>query len=459
MHYHLADTIVAVASPAGGAARGIIRLSGPRVVDVVAAVFRPDGELRFDLKHARTYAGQVRLNPLDRELPATLYLWPGSSSYTREPAAELHTLGSPPLLAAIVRQLAGHGARPAEPGEFTLRAFLAGRIDLTQAEAVLGIIDARGRRDLDVALEQMAGGLAQPITGLRESLLDLLARLEAGLDFVEDDIEFITAAEIEAELDQAGSRITALSKQLGARGRLDETVRAVLVGPPNVGKSSLFNALTRSGALVSNEPGTTRDYLVARIDQPGSRCELIDTAGVEMGAMADGVGRQAQDQTNSQVERAQITLLCFEFAQPLTPWQQARLAVFDPSSEIAVLTKADQSPGLQVTDGLRAVGAIVTSARSGVGIEKIGERLHELVCRFEQPELAAVGATAARVAESLRAAAAALERAQLINRQRAREELVAAEVRMALDELGKVSGAVATDDVLERIFSRFCIGK
>ena len=246
----------------------------------------------------------MHLDRLARDLPATLYLWPGSSSYTREPAAELHTLGSPPLLAAMVGQLGCHGARPAEPGEFTLRAFLAGRIDLTQAEAVLGIIDARGRRDLDVALEQMAGGLARPVAALRHSLLDILARLEAGLDFVEDDIEFITTAEIEAELNQITAQVNALTAQLGTRSRLDEAVRAVLVGPPNVGKSSLFNALTQSGALVSNTPGTTRDYLTARLDLAGIACELIDTAGVETALSADEIDRQAQDQTATQDEQA-----------------------------------------------------------------------------------------------------------------------------------------------------------
>ncbi len=309
MDYHLDDTIVAVASPPGGAARGIVRLSGPEAASVVSAIFRTDDDCPLDHRRARVYAGELHLQRLARRIPASLYLWPGRGSYTRQPSAELHTLGSPPLLAAIVQELTCHGARSAAPGEFTLRAFLAGRIDLTQAEAVLGIIDARGERDLNVALAQMAGGLARPIAQLRNSLLDLLARLEAGLDFVEDDIEFIAAAEIDAELDQAAASVQALSSQLGARAITDETIRAVLVGPPNAGKSSLFNALTRSASLVSSQPGTTRDYLVARIDLGGIECDLVDTAGVDS-LSADEISRQAQDHTAAQTERAQKSGCC-----------------------------------------------------------------------------------------------------------------------------------------------------
>ena len=303
MSYCVDDTIVAVASATGGAARGIVRLSGPDVLAAVAAIFRPADGWPCDRGGARACEGRVRLQRLGCELPATLLVWPTGQSYTRQPAAELHTLGAPPLLAAIVEQLGQYGVRTAEPGEFTLRAFLAGRIDLTQAEAVLGIIDARGRSELDAALGQMAGGLARPIGELRERLLDLLAQLEAGLDFVEDDIQFIAPPQIESLLSAATGQVETLRRQLAGRGRTDTAVRAVLLGPPNAGKSSLFNALSLSGALVSQQPGTTRDYLVARLNLDGFLCDLVDTAGIDDTERTDVVASQAQDQAQDQARQ------------------------------------------------------------------------------------------------------------------------------------------------------------
>ncbi len=261
-----------------------------------------------------------------------------------EPAAELHTLGSPPLLAAIVEQLGRHGARPAAPGEFTLRAFLAGRIDLTQAEAVLGIIDARGERELAAALAQMAGGLSRPVAALHDSLLDLLAQLEAGLDFVEDDLEFITrgAAELRTSSNRSCSRIEASMRSSAPRpARRDGPRRAD--GPAQRRQEQPVQCPDGSAALVSGQPGTTRDYLVARLNLTGTACDLIDTAGVEAAVSNDEVARQAQDRTTSQAEQAQIKLLCFEAGQALTPWQQLRLSAFDPKTEILVLTKADRA--------------------------------------------------------------------------------------------------------------------
>ncbi|MEX1225021.1 MAG: tRNA uridine-5-carboxymethylaminomethyl(34) synthesis GTPase MnmE, partial [Pirellulales bacterium] len=197
------DTIAAIGSAAGGAARGMVRVAGPRAIDVVAGVFTPiDASAALaEVRAASVVPGSIRLAsepPLT--LDCDLFVWPNERSYTREPLVELHLLGSPPLLHAVLDEVCRQGARLAGPGEFTLRAFLAGRIDLTQAEAVLGVIDARGDADLKTALRQLAGGLSGPLDQLRDRLLDLLAHLEAGLDFAEEDIEFITAEELAGQL-------------------------------------------------------------------------------------------------------------------------------------------------------------------------------------------------------------------------------------------------------------------
>ena len=388
------------------------------------------------------------------QLAVELYFWPDDRSYTRQPSAEIHSVGSPPLLSVVLKTVCAAGARPAEPGEFTLRAFLAGRLDLTQAEAVLGIINARGQQEFRTALEQLAGGLAQPLNQLRDRLLDLLAQLEAGLDFVEEDIQFIAPRQIELELDRGAAVIASLDAQLAGRMRSDEPPRAVLVGKPNVGKSSLFNALARqAGALVSDQPGTTRDYLTTVLDLGQARCQLIDTAGVEPEVPATGISRVAAQLASLQEANCDIRLLCVESSQPLGDWEQRQLAANQFAEQIVVVTKCEASGRTTLP-----CAAIETSAISGLGLDALRRELCLAAMRVDRDSSAA-GLTAERCGESLRQAGEALARARRLNELAAGEELIAAEVRLGLDELGKVVGAVYTDDVLDRVFSRFCIGK
>jgi tRNA modification GTPase len=450
------DTIAALASAPGGGARGILRLSGPRVVAVAAKVFRPlpDQPSLDQVRRCRRIAGELSLGELLGDVPTDLLLWPGARSYTRQPTAEFHTLGSPPILEEGLAALCAAGARLARPGEFTLRAFLAGRIDLTQAEAVLGVIDARDQRELRAALAQLAGGLARPLAQLQGQLLDLLAHLEAGLDFVEEDIEFISSRELARQLDGATARIDALAAQMRERAVAAHLPRVVLCGEPNVGKSSLFNALCgQSAALVSEVAGTTRDYVTARVRFGQAEVELVDTAGLELDCAAGTMGGAAQAMTQAQTEQAQVLLVCLDLSRPPTPWERRQLAAEDGPDRILVFTKADSPAGADV---FRQARGIFTSSRTGVGLDELKAAV---LCAVgsQGEESAVVAGTAARCRESLLLASASLRRA----RQAAElgEEFVAAEIRSALDELGRVLGTVYTEDVLDRIFSRFCIGK
>lgn len=474
--YPLDDTIAAIASPPGGAARGILRLSGPGVRACVEGVFRTGGQLPAPtFTRATAIAGSLLAAGIDSPLPCEVYLWPAGRSYTGGPVAEIHTLGSQPLLEAALRTLCAAGARMAEPGEFTLRAFLAGRIDLTQAEAVLGVIDAADPSELDVALAQLAGGLAGPLHALRETLLDLLAHLEAGFDFADEDLPFITPGELNRQLGDAAERVAKLARQMGSRSEAAGTIRAVLVGWLNVGKSSLFNALVRhTGALVSDLPGTTRDYLTAELDLNGVKCQLIDTAGVAAeptgqlavgdashGVQQVGVGdashsvqQAAQAASREQKRRAHVRILCLDSTRPLVDWERNELALATGSERVVVVTKIDLP---RQTDFTQA--ATETSSVTGEGIDALRDELHRAVLTAGASGAGVVAGTAARCRESLRLAAESLQRARDVARTGSGEELVAAEVRVALDELGKVAGAVYTDDVLDRIFSRFCIGK
>jgi tRNA modification GTPase len=533
--FPLDDTIAAIASPPGGAARGIIRISGPAALECAARLFRsaiecqesdipssfsraPKGSgvlcspcdvasLRSNqprqtnktsgadilvcpesAKNGRqeclphysaapmALAGSLHLPELHSPIPCDLYLWgrrpacaaaiaaetaaPQVRSYTGQPVAEIHTLGSPPLLEMILRAVCAAGARLAGPGEFTLRAFLAGRIDLTQAEAVLGAIDAADRRALDAALCQLAGGLARPLHRLRDELLELLAHVEAGFDFVDEALPFISREELDRKLTEATDQLAALERQMLARAEPGDIPRAVLVGRPNSGKSSLFNAVVGSAsALVSHHAGTTRDYLTADLDLDGVKCRLIDTAGIDgeppaasQTAGPSDIEDAAQRAAESQQRLADVQVLCLDATRPLDDWEREQIeAGLVGRQRIVVLTKCDAARRIsEVPTG------IATSSITGEGIQTLQSELRRRAIADAGSQGDVVASTATRCRESLQLAQQALQRARAAAGE---EELVAVDVRLALEEIGKVVGAVYTEDLLDRIFSRFCVGK
>ena len=479
MPYELADTIVAVASPAGGAARGIVRISGQQSFDIVASL--TDARLADQLQSCRRSAvvsGAVNLASVHASLPVDAYVWPTNRSYTREPLVELHLPGSPPLLAAVVDALVASGARLAEPGEFTLRAFLAGRLDLTQAEAVAAVIDAPDPATLRAALVQLAGGMAGPLADVRGDLLDLLADLEAGLDFVDEPIEFISREQSHERLVAAAAAVQSLASQLGERSAATEYPAIVLVGAPNAGKSSLFNALAgRTAAIVSPTAGTTRDWVRATLTIAGQTCELVDTAGTSsldalaptlpacnsVRAIRTGAARHA----GQQLQRADIAILCLDGGQPLTAADLRRLDELRAEDTqslrgrrwLLAITKSDLPQRCELPPGV-PVEVVSTSCLARSGVDELLARLDPLVeSLIAQRATPAVAATAERCRASLHLASTALDRALELAAHAGGDELLALEIRLALEELGRVAGAVYTEDLLDRIFSRFCIGK
>jgi tRNA modification GTPase len=449
----LDSTIAAIASAPGGSLRGILRLSGP---DCLEIVHRLVGWAVPTTSHASC---SLTTLPLPRNLgpvPVTLYVWPNASSYTRQPSVELHLPGSPPILEAALEAACKAGARLARPGEFTLRAFLAGRLDLTQAEAVLGVIDADSRRELDAALAQLAGGLARPLAALREQLLELLAHLEAGLDFVDEDIQFISPAQLQRDLAAAAEQIHNLAAQMQSRGEAGRLPRVVLLGLPNTGKSSLLNALAGDeAAIVSEVAGTTRDFLSRRVQLGDFECLLIDTAGLSSEIAANHVDHESQRAAQEQAERADLTVLCLDYSQAVTAWEQKQVEDSNHANRIVVWTKTDLAPHENLS---RMPVAISTSSRTGYGLDNLRRGIaHALTT--SAPDSGFVAGTADRCRESLHLAAASLHRAQALAASQAGDELIASLVRSALDDLGRILGAVHTNDLLDRIFSRFCIGK
>lgn len=436
------DTIVALATPSGPAARAIVRLSGPATRPVVTSLFSPADALP---PGRRLVAGQVQLPDVSAPLPADLYFWPAPHSYTGQDMAELHVVSCPPLVELLVAELLQGGARAAGPGEFTLRAFLAGKLDLTRAEAVQGVIAAGSRGELKQALGQLAGGVARPLQELRDDLLNLLADVEAALDFADEDIRFVQEDELLRRLGNALAQVTLLGKQLDRRAVSDRPFRVVLAGRPNAGKSSLFNALAGGRALVSSEPGTTRDYLVQLLSLEAMAVELVDTPGWQPGA--DTITAQAQALGREQTAAADLVLLCLEAGVPLLAEETALLHQPEPPV-LAVATKCDRAappPDLPPT-----------SAVTGAGLDALRALLAGRAAARAQPALApSLSRCRHHVAEGL----ACLRRAHAVVLEEGSPELLAFELRGALEQLGEMAGTVHTDDLLDRIFSRFCIGK
>ena len=447
------DTIAAIGTPQGAALRGVIRVSGPDAIECLRRCFSPD-DATLDWQEIRAASRLKGRIHRELQIDCTLYLWPTERSYTREPAGEIHTLGSPPLLQAILRELCTSGARLAEPGEFTLRAFLAGRIDLTQAEAVLGVIDARGEGDFETSLQQLAGGLSRPLEVIRETLLTLLAELEAGLDFVEEDIEFITEQQVSEQLSDVQVGIVQIRDQMKARNLNNRVPRVVLMGLPNAGKSSLFNALKErygrpegTGAIVSEQPGTTRDYLSVQLRLRDLTCELVDTAGADAAVETGSIEQVAQEMTGSQHSQADLEIHCID---PTHLSGEPRVG--ELAGTIVVYTKVDLMPTLNED-------FLVCSSKTGYGLEELCDRIYNSLTDSEEPRGQVVHPTALRCEGNLAAANESLARALRLNASQTGDELVAAEVRDALHQIGQVVGVVYTDDILDRIFGQFCIGK
>ena len=447
-------------------------MSGERTTECAQAVFRPDKQDSdsdpFDIDRPTVLEGYLRLGTFRSPVPTDLYLWPNRRSYTGQPVAEFHTVGATPILDALVRELCAAGARPAEAGEFTLRAFLCGRIDLTQAEAVLGTIDATNRSQLDTALAQLAGGLSRPLSALRDSLLDVTAHLEAGLDFADEDLPFITPDELQTRLRECADAIDRLTSQLDTRHQATDLPKVVLSGAPNAGKSSLFNALVRglsaqscgtlhTDAIVSRVPGTTRDYLTATLVLDDLACQLVDTAGIQS-AEDQPIESAAQARMEDQCQTADVVLFCVDssseekIAQATGPNADSR--------RIIVLTKCDKEGPLPTQAEGTLEASILTSSKTGHGLDALKEAVRRAVLARTGTTEGLVVTTAVRCRDSLRLTGESLHRALArLNEAFLQEELIAADLHIALEEIGKIVGVIYTDDLLDRVFSRFCIGK
>ncbi len=468
MKWDLDETICAIATATNGAFRGVVRVSGPKALELFDPQF---GVLRVDrdefakLKSLpRRIAGSIELAPPLGSVPCHYWIWPTHRSYTGQPSIEIHTLGNRPILDATIRELCKVGARQAEPGEFTMRAFMAGRLNLSQCEAVLGIIHAQSQRTLEIALKQLSGGLVLPVQSLRKLLIELLADIEAGLDFVDEDIQFIEREEILRRLDFAAQEMEQLMSRLSRRGGEGVRTKIVFAGLPNAGKSSLINALVGEHvSIVSATPGTTRDYIETQLILSAGSADLVDTAGIES-IDADSPRGLAQRSTTEAFDMASLILYCID-SQTLTDDLGLEVILPDEFNSVeswVVLTKCDLSDrkahsGSNATQLRR--DSISVSIHDPNSIEALRSRIDEWLANRNLEESGMTAMTAGRMLSSLMRCRTAVLAAIQECAENGGLEIVASEIRIALDELGIIAGEVSTNDMLDALFSRFCIGK
>jgi tRNA modification GTPase len=432
------DTIAAIATPSGRGGIGVVRISGPRVPHIARALL---GELPKP-RHA-TYAAfrDARGETIDRGL--ALY-FPAPHSYTGEAVLELQGHGGAVVLREVLAACLDAGARLAEPGEFTRRAFLEGRIDLAQAEAVADLIDAASREAARSAVRSLSGEFSAAIDRLRAELVELRALTEAMLDFPEEEVDPLHRADAQAKLAHARAALEEVQAKSRQGSLLRSGVHVVLAGPPNVGKSSLLNRLAgEERAIVTPIPGTTRDALREPVQIEGVPLTLVDTAGLR--ASSDQIERLGMERTRQEIAAADIVLIVAEATTEPAPFEDL------PSDAVRliVFNKVDLHPGFAAPSG-----ALAVSARTGAGLDQLRKAILEAAgwsSAGESPFLARE-----RHLRALSACAGHLARAAA---ERERWEIFAEELRVAHDELASITGAFTSDDLLGEIFSRFCIGK
>lgn len=459
------DTIVAIATAHGRGGIGVVRLSGPRAVAVAEPMLRlrrppAAGRARFAEVLDLT-AGEPSV--LD-EAVVTYFAAP--HSYTSEDVVEIALHGAPVLLAAVVRAAIAQGARLARPGEFTERAFLSGRLDLTQAEAVEDLVSATTLEQARTAARQLGGALSREVSPAKQQLIALIAGLEAGIDFAEDDLELMAEPEIAAQMAAIETPLRSLAESFRYGRVLREGFRLGLVGQPNVGKSSLFNRLIeRDRAIVTAEPGTTRDPVEERMELAGIPFELVDTAGLratDNEAEALGVAK-----SHETIAEADLVLLVVAADQPLGATDLALLEDAERTRAaklILVVNKIDlatqPSPAERsLPEALRGQLVLVeTSALTQQGLPLLRQAIREAV-GSTPPSADTATVTNLRQHQAIEASLTALAAAQRAAAARMPHEMLLLDLYEALSALDQLTGTTTPDDVLELIFSRFCIGK
>ncbi|GCE19382.1 tRNA uridine-5-carboxymethylaminomethyl(34) synthesis GTPase MnmE [Dictyobacter kobayashii] len=472
------DTIAAIATPPGVGGVGVIRVSGSDAFELVLPLFkRPGNQTELPPSHKLTF-GHI-IDPDTREIldEVLVAFMHAPHTYTREHVVEIQGHGGPLILRRILRAVLAQGARMANPGEFTMRAFLNGRLDLAQAEAVMDLIESETEAGQRLALQQLRGRLSDQIQQARHAILGVIARIEASIDFPEDDIPTPQPEELRPLIAEAQKLVSVLLAG-SDQGRLyRQGVRTAIIGRPNVGKSSLLNAFLRTErAIVTPIAGTTRDTVEEAANLRGVPLHLIDTAGIT--PTDDPVEQIGVQRSRAAAESADVVLLVFDGSEPLTEQdrlvsaevQQMGFGVQASNEEgtarkrpvLLVLNKADREQKIDVSE-LKQLWPdsvfISTSTFSDTGLKQLEDTLTDLILAGRMLYSESVLVTSTRHQEALRRATEQLKASFYSLEQNVPLDFVSIDLRAAYDALGEVTGETASDDLLDKIFSEFCIGK
>ncbi len=455
-------TIAAISTPLGTGAIGIVRMTGPEAITICEQVFRTAGKDTPGRAPTHTLIyGAVHDPATDERIDEVLVgIMRAPHSYTREDIIEVNCHGGPVAQQRVLSLFLEQGAQLATPGEFTRRAFLNGRIDLAQAESVAQIVSAKTEAGLRVAMSQLEGSLSREIGEVRRSILSVMAVVEADIDFSDEDIEELNRAEVGERLSRIQERLAELIESAFVGRILSQGVRTAIVGKPNVGKSSLLNALLmRERAIVTEIPGTTRDTIEEIINIQGIPLQLVDTAGLR--PAQDEVEQIGVDRSMRAMKDADLVLCLFDGSEPEDDHDRALLTSVPKDKAVYVINKCDRFRGRapRFNRGLLPAEPVIISAMTRQGLRQLKEKISGFVLGGSLPPLEGPIVTHERHRLLLEKARDALGRARQGLRVGLGEELIAEELRSALGALGEITGEEIVEELLDTVFREFCIGK
>ena len=462
--FHMDDTVCALSTPPGEGGIGMVRLSGKKALPIALAFFRsPQGKPVQTFESHRVYYGKA----IDKEGKTIdevmLSFFKAPKSYTREDVVEITAHGGMKILREILELMVEKGARPARPGEFTLRAFVNGRIDLAQAEAVLELIQAKTEGSREQALRHLQGEFSKEIFKLKERLIRLTAHVEAYVDFPEEDIEVYSQKEFLFEFEQIIEEIRKLIGSYQQGSLLRDGVLTVIVGKPNVGKSSLLNALLdRDRAIVSEIPGTTRDALEENLEMGGILIRIVDTAGIR--PIPDKVESIGIRKTMEYLDQAQLVLMVLDGSKALEREDEDVIKKIAQKKCVLVVNKSDLPQKINLERSFREAGfsekppLVSISVKERKGFRELEEVISRLV-RVASIGSESVFITKVRHKDALEKALLSLEKAKEAYLKQLSLEFIAFDLRESLIPLGEIVGEIYTDDILDKVFREFCIGK